>query len=993
MAEEPDLTFPPFRLELANERLWRGSESLSLRPKAFRLLRYLAEHPERLLTQEELRKALWQHGYVSDSLLRGYIRQLREVLGDDAKNPRFIETAGGRGYRFIAPLTSTGSLPRFMEASVSPALPPPSPFVGRHAERAHLHEALAQALRGERRVVFVSGEPGIGKTALIDTFLAHCAGAHPGLWVGRGQCIEHHGRGEAYLPLLEALGGLARRSEGRALIALLRRQAPTWLLQLPGFLEEAELEMLSRRVYGATAERMARELAEALEVLTAESPLVLGLEDLHWSDLSTVDLLAMLARRRAPARLLVVGTYRPADVIASGHPLRGLVRELNAHAQCVELPLRFLTALEVTQYLAARVALPESQTARLEAWGRFVHRHTDGNPLFMIAMVDDLMGQGVIGDAALEQPWPAPPVGLAGGLPESLRQLIDHQLERLSDVERRVLEAASVAGMEFSAAVVAAATDTDVLEVEGCCHDLAHRHLFLCSTKGSPEEPTGPNRRLAERYRFLHALYPQTVGEGWPAARRRQLHQRVGESKEAAFGSRRVEIAAELAVHFEEARDVPRAVHYLGQAAQKALRRSAGREASDLLTRALERLETLPEAPERAQQELSLQVSLAAALLMSQGYTAPEVKRAYDRAHALCEQIGESPYLFPALFGLFRFELTQGEPQEARALAEPLLRLAQAQPDPLLLPAAHSALGSALFHLGEPAAARIQVEQGLHAYDRHEQEALILQYGQDVGVMCLHYARLALQVLGYPNQALAHSEEALALAEALSHPFILAHELAISAFFYQLRREGRTAQARAEAAIALVNEQGFSPLWGAQGTLVRGWALSEEGQAEEGIAHMHHALDVLQTLGFHLRRPYNLGLLAEALGKAGRVPEGLGVLAEALATGHRTGERSHEAELYRLQGELTLEPLKSGISGVDREPEAEACFLKAIETARQQGAKLFELRAVMSLTRLRMRQGKKQEARMQLAEVYGRFTEGFDTQDLQQARALLTTLA
>jgi predicted ATPase len=377
---------------------------------------------------------------------------------------------------------------------------------------------------------------------------------------------------------------------------------------------------------------------------------------------------------------------------------------------------------------------------------------------------------------------------------------------------------------------------------------------------------------------------------------------------------------------------------------------------------------------------------------MSQGYTAPEVKRAYARAHALCEQIGESPYLFRTLAGLFRFELTRGELQEARALAESLLRLAQAQPDALLLPVAHLALGAILFHLGEPAAARAHLEQGLRAYDRHQQEALILQYGQDIGILFPHYARLALQVLGYPDQAPARSQEALALAEALSHPFTLAHELVSSASFYQLRREGRTAQARAEAAIALVNEHGFSPLWGAQGTLVRGWVLSEQGQAEEGIAHMCHALDVLQILGFHLRRPYYLGLLAEALGKAGRAPEGLAVLGEALATVRRTGERSHEAELYRLQGELTSQQSKSGVPSHQAEPEAEACFLKAIETARQRGAKLFELRAVMSLGRLRRRQGRQAEARSELAEIYGWFTEGFDTKDLREARALLQEL-
>jgi predicted ATPase len=435
-------------------------------------------------TQEELLKAVWQRTYVSEGLLRGYIRELREVLGDEAKAPRFIEMAPRRGYRFIAPVTTTPPV-LSLKSRVPNTLYPASGFVGRELELAQLHGWLERTLSGERQVVFVTGEPGIGKTTLVEAFLARAAETHD-LWIGRGQCLEHYGAGEAYLPVLEALGRLARGANGEQLVQLLRRQAPTWLVQMPTLMEDAEREALSRQLYGSTQERMARELAEALEVLTAESPLVLWIEDLHWSDLSTVDLLAMLVRRREPARLLVVGTYRPADAIASGHPLCGLVRELNAHAQCAELPLRFLRAPEVCQYLAARFALPESQAVRLEEWGRFVHRHTDGNPLFMVTLVDDLMGQGVIGEAALERPWPAPPASLAGGLPEGLRQLIDHQLDRLREEERGVLEAASVAGREFSAAVVAAALDTDVLMVEGCCEALARRHLFLCSTKGSP---------------------------------------------------------------------------------------------------------------------------------------------------------------------------------------------------------------------------------------------------------------------------------------------------------------------------------------------------------------------------------------------------------------------------------------------------------------------------------------------------------------------------
>jgi DNA-binding winged helix-turn-helix (wHTH) protein len=339
-----------------NERLWCGAEQVPLRPKAFVLLRYLVEHAQRLITQEELLKAVWQHTYVSEGLLRVYIRELREVLGDDAKVPRFIETAARRGYRFIAPVTTIPPV-LSLKSRVPNTLHPASGFVGRELELAQLRGWLERALSGERQVVFVVGEPGIGKTTLVEAFLAQAAETHD-LWIGRGQCLEHYGAGEVYLPVLEALGRLARGADGEQLVQLLRRQAPTWLVQMPALMEDAEREALTRQLYSSTQERMARELAEAIDALTAERPLVLWLEDLHWSDLSTVDALAMLAWRREPARLLVVGTYRPADAIASGHPLRALAGELQAHAQCRGLPLGFLTPPEVCQYLAARFAPP-----------------------------------------------------------------------------------------------------------------------------------------------------------------------------------------------------------------------------------------------------------------------------------------------------------------------------------------------------------------------------------------------------------------------------------------------------------------------------------------------------------------------------------------------------------------------------------------------------------------------------------------------------------
>src|SRR5215471_13415350 len=335
MAPAPNLIFPPFRLALEHEQLWRGPDQVPLRPKTFAVLHYLVTHAPRLVTQAELLQAVWADAYVSEGILRGYMHELRIVLGDAAQVPRFIETVPRRGWRFLAPVT-TASHPADHPPSHTPcataaSVPRPrlqvSPLVGREVELAQLHGWLARALGGERQVVFVTGEPGMGKTALVDTFLAQAL-AQGELGIALGQCVEHYGVGEAYLPVLEALGRLCRGAAGDQLLQLLQRYAPTWLAQMPALLEATECEALQPQVHGATQERMVRELAEAVEVLTTVQPLVLWLEDVHWSDYSTLDLLAGLAHRREPARLLVLGTYRPTEVLAHRHPLRSLTQDL-----------------------------------------------------------------------------------------------------------------------------------------------------------------------------------------------------------------------------------------------------------------------------------------------------------------------------------------------------------------------------------------------------------------------------------------------------------------------------------------------------------------------------------------------------------------------------------------------------------------------------------------------------------------------------------------
>src|SRR5882724_10278978 len=322
------------------------------------------------------------------------------------------------------------------------------PLVGRQREVDTLQSWFQRAAQGARQSVFVSGEAGVGKTTVVELWLAHLA-AGSGVRIAWGQCIEHYGEGEPYLPLLEALGQLSRGPDHQDVVAALRRYAPMWLVQWPGLLPETELERLQRQLQGATSARMLRELAEALDVLTAEAPLVLVLEDLQWSDHSTIECLNYVAQRRAPARLLVLGTYRPVETAIQAHPLRHIVQELCGRGQAVELRLELLPAEAVAAYVAGR--LGGAVTASLVA---VVQARTEGHPLFLVNIVEHLVAQGVV--VRREGQWTLQDGSEAkvASLPEGLRQLVVRRLEDLTSERRRVLEAASVAGEHFTVAAV-----------------------------------------------------------------------------------------------------------------------------------------------------------------------------------------------------------------------------------------------------------------------------------------------------------------------------------------------------------------------------------------------------------------------------------------------------------------------------------------------------------------------------------------------------------
>ena len=574
MRDQRILIFVPFCLDLGNERLWRGQEAIHLTHKAFAVLRALGAQAGQLVTKEELLEGGWPHTHVSEAALAGCIRELRQALGDHPRRPRFIETVHGRGYRFIAAVTVADQLPVALPLPVSPT--PPPLLVGREAELVQLQRWLAAAWRGERQLGFVTGEAGLGKTTLVEAFLASVR-SEGGLWISHGQCIEHYGAGEAYLPVLEALVRLCRGPMGQSVMALLRQHAPSWLVHMPTLLSATERDALQQWGLGATQERRLRELGEAVELLTATRPLVLVLEDLHWSDTATLEWLAFMARRREQARLLVLGTYRPMEVLVRAHPLRGVIQELQRHRQCEELSLASLTEAGVAAYLAVRGAgwaLPEGLAP-------LIHRRTGGNPLFMVSVIDALVRQGALREGADGWTVPGGLAALAVGLPESLQHLIEHQLGQVSPQDVQVLEAASVAGVEFSAAAVAAGVTLEALDVEARCAALARRQQFL-QARGTAEWPDGT---VAARYGFIHALYQEGVYERVPAGRRVWLHQRIGARQEAGYGAQAWEIAAELAEHFERGRETRRAVQYRWQAGRTALQRSAHQEAIAHLTR------------------------------------------------------------------------------------------------------------------------------------------------------------------------------------------------------------------------------------------------------------------------------------------------------------------------------------------------------------------------------------------------------------------------
>ncbi len=872
------------------------------------------------------------------------------------------------------------------------------PIVRREPELARLREALEAAAAGRGALVCIAGEPGIGKTTLVEEFLNHLSECGRGCLVARGRCSERLAEAEAYLPVLDALEDLLTADRTGAAARTMKIVAPTWYAQVAsadpgrdslvafpalGIRQDRDgvdpaaatppphhAPAIARRLppeRAASQQAMLREFCSLVQELSRLGPMVFFFDDVHWADVSTVDLLAHLGRNCRGLRVLVLATYRPTELLLGPHPFHRVRLELESQGVLFDLPLGFLNREEIQAYLT--LAFPDHAFA--PDFAELIYARTEGSPLFLVDLLRYLRERSVIaqidGRWSLAQDLP----DLRRELPSSVRSMIQRKLDRLDEEDRLLLAAASVQGHEFDSAVVAGALGLHAADVEERLQMLDRVHGLVRSVR----EHEFPDRTLTVRYVFVHILYQQALYHDLQPTRRANFGAALAQTLERRQGDQSGAAASELAWLYEVGRDFLRAARHSWRAAQNAASVFAHREAVVLARWGLRLLEAAPETSERAALELSLQTTLGMQLQVTEGFAAASARQAYARARELCGQTTEAAPLFPVLWGLWLFSKVRSELSKAQEMAGELASLARRLRDPDLSLQAHQALGMTAFCQGEPATAIQHVEQAAALYDPDRHVAHAYLFGQDPGIMCQAFGEVALWLLGYPEQALWHSEAAIRRSRGLS-PSSQAIALHFAAMLHQLCRNPMRAKACAEASIAIASEHGFS-FWRAGGRVLHGWSLAACGKPDEGISQLRQGLRDWRATESVTYETYYLGLLADVLREQGQLAEGRRVVDEALELARRTGEGLYEAELHRLRGELCL-PHDGD--------HAELCFHQALSFARRQDAKSLELRAAMSLVRV----APSLENKNQLAEVYERFNEGLQTADLQDARRLLS---
>lgn len=846
-------------------------------------------------------------------------------------------------------------------------------FVGRETEMEHLNRALETMRAGQGRVVGVVGEAGVGKSRLFHEFKER---SRRGVLVLETFSVSH-GKAFPNLPLIELLKNYfqittqddERRCREKVIgkaLALERsfEDLVPYILYLLGIgeggpvLVEMDPQIRRERTFDAIRQLLVRE--------SRNQPVHLLFEDLQWLDRETEAFLTYLIDHVPDARILLLVNYRPEYRPAWAHA-----------AHWSTLRLEPLGPSDAQGLLAALLGEDRS----LVPLKQLILEKTEGNPFFMEEVVQTLVEErSLLGDAGRYRIVETP---ATLHIPTTVQGVLAARIDRLPIEEKELLQALAVIGHEFPFSLIRRICGDETARDDELRRLLAH----LEAAEFIYERPAFPE----VNYSFKHALTQEVAGRSLLTERRTTLHERTAQAIEMLFPTRIADYCSELAHHYSQSGNIPKAVEYLHRAAQQALRHAAHHDAMNHLGAALALLKGLPDTPVRAHWELMLLLSLGPVLMDVRGYGATEVGATYRRALELCERTGEASQRFATQLGLRIHHGVRGDHALGMELGMQMLRTAQDANDSGLLIEAQSALGACLFLQGDFGAARTNMEQALALYDPEQHQAHVFTHGVDPGIRALSFLVLILWIQGYPDQALKRSVEALALAQNLAYGPSLAFSLTYTAHLHQLRREPALAAERAEAVIAVSTEHGL-PYWLAWGTILRGWATSAQGNIQDGIAQMRLGLDAQRAAGGEDQRPFSLALLADSYWRAGDESAARGLLEEAMAIVEKSGEHCYEAELYRLAGIYLAGGADKEGTAPERDDEAVGCFHKAIARAHRQGARALELRAASDLARLLQRQGKTVEARQALSEVYACFTEGFDTRDLREAKTLLDAL-
>lgn len=953
--------FEDFELDTTVFELRRGDEIVHIEPQVFSVLAHLVEHRDRVVSKIELLDEVWLDRFVSESALTSRIQAARKACEDTGREQRVIQTRHGRGYRFVAEVEVVDRGEDTVTRTWTERSPSSGQFVGRNDELATVDRALAGVRTGSGDTVFIGGAAGVGKSTLVEEAVERSE-IGEGVHLLRAQCRLHEGLPEPYVSLLDAVGRFGRDA-GRDVVDTIASVAPNWLLQMPSLVDAARAADLQARTLGGTHHRMLREGVDLFEAIARSSPVVLIVEDLHWADTCTLEVIEWLAGRPFDVPLALIGTFRPGGR-ASGKVDEVLGRlSSNARVEVVQLGPLDDAAVRSLALQRLDVDSIDDDLADLLAF------HSGGSPLFVIEEIDLWVRDQSVVTVDGRALAPAGAESLAASVPDSVRRLIEQSFERLERADRDLVEAASVVGTRFPAFAVAAGLDEPLEDVERRLARLARQEMLI----NAVGDDVWPDGTVSTVFRLSHDLHRQILYDGVPTSRRAGVHQRVGERMESAYGHRCDEHVAELARHFLSSGDVGRGVQYLERSGVQALARSAHHDAVAFLRRALDLLDNLPVSDARDLTEIAIRASLGPALIATIGWGPVEVPENYERALALCESADSPPECSIVRFGLASVHEFRGEYNRS----EELLR-EQLDHGPDLGVETHELLACSTFHQGAFDRALTYARAGLDLWDQVEHSSYMARYGEHPGVSCNTWGALSAWYLGKPG--LAEQMAAQAVEWGASNEYALSTAFIQYAFLNQYR--GDTSQCRrwADRTTVLADEQGF-PFRTAQAQLLEAWSTAAEGDAAAGVAALDEAFSDYCTFSARIDEPYYLGLMADAALRAGQVEDALGRLGDAArAVSETTRTFFYEPELTRLravavarQGDVATTELLLG---------------QAAEAAAEHGARPSELR--IALTRIELGVGGP-SALEELRAAAGRYAHDDSFLDLDRARELVHT--